>query len=91
MCYPVCGMEHIKDPLQLIGKSSPCDRHHITINKRKEFCPSDTGLGNNPNPNGGGRGNSSLQALGQAETRYSDTDILKKKIFSISSTYSFII
>ena len=23
MCYPVCGMVHIKDPLLLIGKSSP--------------------------------------------------------------------
>ena len=25
MCYPVCGMVHIKEPLLLIGKSSPCD------------------------------------------------------------------
>ena len=25
MCYSVCGMVHIKDPLLLIGKSSPCD------------------------------------------------------------------
>ena len=24
MCYPVCGMLHIKEPLLLIGKSSPC-------------------------------------------------------------------
>ena len=24
MCYPVCGMFHIKEPLLLIGKSSPC-------------------------------------------------------------------
>ena len=24
MCYPVCGMMHIKEPLLLIGKSSPC-------------------------------------------------------------------
>ena len=24
MCYPVCGMVHIKYPLLLIGKSSPC-------------------------------------------------------------------
>ena len=24
MCYPVGGMMHIKEPLQLIGKSSPC-------------------------------------------------------------------
>ena len=24
MCYPVCGMMHIKEPLLLIKKSSPC-------------------------------------------------------------------
>ena len=24
MCYPVCGMMHIKEPLLLIGKNSPC-------------------------------------------------------------------
>ena len=24
MCYPFCGMVHIKQPLLLIGKSSPC-------------------------------------------------------------------
>ena len=24
MCYPVCGMTHIKEPLLLIGKSSIC-------------------------------------------------------------------
>ena len=24
MCYPVCGMVHIKEHLLLIGKSSPC-------------------------------------------------------------------
>ena len=24
MCYPVCGMMHIKKTLLLIGKSSPC-------------------------------------------------------------------
>ena len=24
MCYPVCGMVRIKEPLLLIGKSSPC-------------------------------------------------------------------
>ena len=24
MCYPVCGMVHIKEPFLLIGKSSPC-------------------------------------------------------------------
>ena len=25
MCYPVCGLLHIKEPLLLIGKSNPCD------------------------------------------------------------------
>ena len=24
MCYPVCGMMHVNEPLLLIGKSSPC-------------------------------------------------------------------
>ena len=24
MCYPVCGMVHIKEPLLLIVKSNPC-------------------------------------------------------------------
>ena len=24
VCYPVCGMMHIKEPLLLTGKSSPC-------------------------------------------------------------------
>ena len=24
MCYPVCGMDHIKEPLLLIEKSSIC-------------------------------------------------------------------
>ena len=24
MCYPVCGMVHIKEPLLLIERSSPC-------------------------------------------------------------------
>ena len=23
MCYPVCGMMHIKDPMLLIGKTGP--------------------------------------------------------------------
>ena len=24
MCHPLCGFMHIKEPLLLIGKSSPC-------------------------------------------------------------------
>ena len=33
MCYPVFGMVHIKEPLLLIGKSSPCggSGFHIAI------------------------------------------------------------
>ena len=33
MCYPVCGMVHIKEPLLLIGKSSLCGMvlNHIQI------------------------------------------------------------
>ena len=53
MCYPVCGMVHIKEPLLLIGKSSPLWQQQvsslaicivlyhvsdvITINKNKLF------------------------------------------------------
>ena len=49
MCYPVCEMVHIKEPLLLLGKSSPCGssgflshylsgslpyvRRNITVNK----------------------------------------------------------
>ena len=44
MCYPVCGMVHIKEPLLLIDKSSLCGgsrfpfslpyvRRHITVDK----------------------------------------------------------
>ena len=49
MCYPVCRMVHVKEPLLLIGKSSPCGGsrfplllsvwcftnvwRHITVNK----------------------------------------------------------
>ena len=33
MCYPVFGMVHIKEPLLLIGKSSPCGgRSRIPLN-----------------------------------------------------------
>ena len=31
MCYPVCGMVHIKEPLLLIGKSSPCGSSRFTL------------------------------------------------------------
>ena len=30
MCYPVCGMVHIKEPLLLIGKSSPCGESEVS-------------------------------------------------------------
>ena len=35
MCYPVCGMVHIKEPLLLIGKSSPCGciRLHLSLSE----------------------------------------------------------
>ena len=49
LCYPVCGMVHIKEPLVLVGKCIPCGsrgflsryvngplpyvRRHITVNK----------------------------------------------------------
>ena len=31
MCYPVCGMLHIKEPLLLIGNSSPCGGSGIPL------------------------------------------------------------
>ena len=31
MCYPVCGMMHIKEPLLLIGKSSPCGGNRFPL------------------------------------------------------------
>ena len=31
MCYPVCGVVHIKCPLLLIGKSSLCDGSGIPL------------------------------------------------------------
>ena len=45
MCYPFCGVVHIKEPLLLIGNSSPCGdsgsplpyvRRHITV--KKQIC-----------------------------------------------------
>ena len=35
MCYPVCRLVHIKEPLLLIGKSSPC----VYINWKGIFAP----------------------------------------------------
>ena len=36
MCYPVCGMMHIKEPFLLIGKSSLCVKlqTYITLGAR---------------------------------------------------------
>ena len=31
MCYPVCGMVHIKEPLLLIRKSSPCGSNRFPL------------------------------------------------------------
>ena len=31
MCYPGCGMMHIKEPLLLIGESSPCGGSGFTF------------------------------------------------------------
>ena len=31
MCCPVCGMVHIKEPLLLIRKSSPCGSSRFTL------------------------------------------------------------
>ena len=31
ICYPVCGMVHIKEPLLLIGKSSPCGSNRFPL------------------------------------------------------------
>ena len=31
MCYPVCGMMHIKEPLLLIDKSSPCGSRRFPL------------------------------------------------------------
>ena len=33
MCYPVCGMVHIKEPLLLIGKSSLCGGSGIPLSR----------------------------------------------------------
>ena len=32
MCYPVCGIMHIKEPLLLIRKSSPCGGSGTFVN-----------------------------------------------------------
>ena len=37
MCYSVCGMMHIKEPLLLIGKSSPCGGSGFPISLSEWF------------------------------------------------------
>ena len=37
MCYPVCGMVHIKEPLLLIEKSSPCGTSRFPLSL-SEWC-----------------------------------------------------
>ena len=42
MCYPVCGMVHIKEPLLLIGKSSLCgdSGFHLSLSEWSlTICP----------------------------------------------------
>ena len=42
MCYPVCGMVHIKEPLLLIGRSSPCGGSGFPLSPSEWFfttCP----------------------------------------------------
>ena len=37
MCYPVCGMMHIKETLLLIGKSSICDGSGFSLSLSEWF------------------------------------------------------
>ena len=42
MCYSVCGMMNIKEPLLLIGKSSPCGSSGIPLSLTEwsfTICP----------------------------------------------------
>ena len=42
MCYPVCGMVDIKEPLLLIGKSSPCGSSRFPLSLSEwslTICP----------------------------------------------------
>ena len=37
VCYPVCGMVRIKEPLLLIGKSSPCGGSGFSLSRYLEL------------------------------------------------------
>ena len=37
MCYPVCGMVHIKEPFLLIGKSSPCGSSGFPLSLSEKY------------------------------------------------------
>ena len=42
MCYPVCGMVQLKEPLLLIGKSSPCGNSRFPLSLSEwslSICP----------------------------------------------------
>ena len=42
MCYHVCGMVHIKEPLLLIGKSTPCGGSGFSLSLSEwsfNICP----------------------------------------------------
>ena len=38
VCYPVCGMVHIKEPLLLIGKSSLCGGSRFSLLLSEIYC-----------------------------------------------------
>ena len=42
MCYPLCGMVYIKEPLLLIGKSSPCGGSGFPLSLSEWSLMSDT-------------------------------------------------
>ena len=42
MCYPACWMVHIREPLLLIGKSSPCGSSRFPLSQSERYftiCP----------------------------------------------------
>ena len=74
MCCPVCGMVHIKEPLLLIGKNSPCGGSGFPLSLSEwsfTICPTPynrkikcTGVGSGGG-GGGGRGGHVIGGGGQ--------------------------